>query len=138
MAAAQSHAQSHSTEPSTTRFAEFAEKGSAKMAELKRAQAKANELAASGHSRGEIRAHLKQNMNLQNAVITVVVAGATAYAGLQVMSTIGGTLSLSQGDMFYNASQSLQDGISSFFTQLPTVFVVIALVLVIGYLTILR
>jgi hypothetical protein len=47
-------------------------------------------------------------------------------------------MSLQSGDMFYNASQNLEDGISSFFSQMPTVFVVIALVLIIGYLTILR
>jgi hypothetical protein len=95
-------------------------------------------LLEAGHSQEEVRAELAQRMNLQGAVITVVVAGATAYAGISVMSSIGSTLSLSQGDMFYNSSQALQDGINQFFTNLPTVFVVIALVLIVGYLTILR
>jgi hypothetical protein len=47
-------------------------------------------------------------------------------------------MSLQQGDMFYNASQDLENGIGTFFSQMPTVFVVIALVLIIGYLVILR
>jgi hypothetical protein len=79
-----------------------------------------------------------QSMNLVGAILTVVIAGATAYAGINVMSSIAGSMSLSQGDMFYNSSTALQDGINSFFTNLPTVFVVIALVLIIGYLTLLR
>jgi hypothetical protein len=79
-----------------------------------------------------------QSMNLVGAVLTVVIAGATAYAGINVMSSIGSTMSLTQNDTFYNSSQALQDGINSFFTNLPTVFVVIALVLIIGYLTLLR
>jgi len=79
-----------------------------------------------------------QSMNLVGAILTVVIAGATAYAGINVMSSIGSTMSLTQNDTFYNSSQALQDGINSFFTNLPTVFVVIALVLIIGYLTLLR
>ncbi len=47
-------------------------------------------------------------------------------------------MSLGENDTFYNSSMALQDGIESFFTNLPTVFVVIALVLIIGYLTLLR
>jgi hypothetical protein len=79
-----------------------------------------------------------QSMNLVGAILTVVIAGATAYAGINVMSSIASSMSLSSGDMFYNSSTALQDGINSFFTNLPTVFVVIALVLIIGYLTLLR
>jgi hypothetical protein len=81
---------------------------------------------------------LNQSIDLVSAILTVVIAGAAAYAGINVMSNVAGTMSLSSGDMFYNASQNLEDGISSFFSQMPTVFVVIALVLIIGYLTILR
>lgn len=87
---------------------------------------------------GFVRSAINQSIDLVSAILTVVIAGATAYAGLNVMSSIGETMNLTSGDMFYNASQSLNDGISSFFTQMPTVFVVIALVLIIGYLTILR
>lgn len=81
---------------------------------------------------------LAQNVDLVGAILTVVIAGAAAYAGLNVMSNISETMTLEQGDMFYNASQNLEDGISSFFSQMPTVFVVIALVLIISYLVILR
>jgi len=79
-----------------------------------------------------------QQIGLVSAILTVVIAGAVAYAGLNVMSSIASTMSLTSGDMFYNASVSLEEGINSFFTNMPTVFVVIALVLIIGYLTILR
>lgn len=85
-----------------------------------------------------IRESLHQQMDLVGAILTVVIAGAAAYAGINVMANVAGTMSLSEGDMFYNASQALGDGVDSFFTQLPTVFVVIALVLIISYLTILR
>jgi hypothetical protein len=79
-----------------------------------------------------------QSMNLVGAILTVVIAGATAYAGINVMSSIGQSMALTSNDTFYNSSVALQDGINSFFTNLPTVFVVIALVLIIGYLTLLR
>jgi len=79
-----------------------------------------------------------QSMNLVGAILTVIIAGATAYAGINVMSSLGESMALTQNDTFYNSSTALQDGINSFFTNLPTVFVVIALVLIIGYLTLLR
>jgi hypothetical protein len=85
-----------------------------------------------------IRESLHQQMDLVGAILTVVIAGAAAYAGINVMSQVGSTMSLTSNDTFYPASQALGDGIDSFFTQLPTVFVVIALVLIISYLTILR
>jgi len=109
-----------------------------KAAELKEAKDIANAMAATGHSEDEIRERLEQDLSLQGAVITVVVAGATAYAGINVMSSIWDTMSLGENETFYNSSMALQDGIESFFTNLPTVFVVIALVLIIGYLTLLR
>lgn len=123
---------------SADKMAAYQKAVSEKADEVREAREMANELAAEGKEREEVKAELAQNLNLQNAVITVVVAGATAYAGINVMSEIGKTLALSQGDMFYNSSQSLESGINSFFTNMPTVFVVIALVLIIGYLTLLR
>lgn len=112
----------------------------AKAGEIQEAKEIASEMAAEGASDEEIREELEQapGLSLQGAVITVVVAGATAYAGINVMSSIWSTMSLAEGDAFYNSSVALQDGIQSFFTNLPTVFVVIALVLIIGYLTLLR
>jgi len=85
-----------------------------------------------------VRESLHQQMDLVGAILTVVIAGAAAYAGINVMSSVGSTMQLTENDTFYTASQALGDGIDSFFTQLPTVFVVIALVLIISYLTILR
>jgi hypothetical protein len=112
--------------------------GKEKAAEVRAARIKAKQMADQGHSRKEIESELNQSLSLQGAVITVIVAGATAYAGLNVMSSINDTMALTSGEAFYNSSQSLQQGISDFFTNLPTVFVVIALVLIIGYLTLLR
>ncbi|UIP01744.1 hypothetical protein Hbl1158_16955 (plasmid) [Halobaculum sp. CBA1158] len=111
---------------------------SEKRAEVAEAREIATEMSEAGCSQETIEMHLNQRLNLQNAVITVVVAGATAYAGINVMSSIGSTMQLSEGDMFYNSSQALEEGVNSFFTNMPTVFVVIALVLIIGYLTLLR
>jgi len=85
-----------------------------------------------------VRDTLDQSIDLVSAILTVVIAGAAAYAGINVMSNVAETMSIQSGDMFYDASQNLEDGIASFFSQMPTVFVVIALVLIIGYLTILR
>mgnify|MGYP006926884249 FL=1 len=81
---------------------------------------------------------LDQSIDLVSAILTVVIAGAAAYAGINVMCNIAATMSLGDGDSFYTASQNLEEGVASFFSQMPTVFVVIALVLIIGYLTILR
>jgi hypothetical protein len=85
-----------------------------------------------------VRDTLRQQMDLVSAILTVVIAGAVAYAGLNVMSSLGETMSLTSNSTFYDSSQALESGIESFFTNMPTVFVVIALVLIIGYLTILR
>jgi hypothetical protein len=85
-----------------------------------------------------VRETLDQSVDLVSAILTVVIAGAAAYAGINVMSNIGETMALGQNDSFYTASQNLEEGVASFFSQMPTVFVVIALVLIIGYLTILR
>lgn len=105
---------------------------------IREAAKTARAMAEEGHTKEEIRAELHQNLSLQGAVITVVVAGATAYAGLNVMNSIQESMSLTQNDTFYNASNELTGGITDFFTNMPTVFVVIALVLIIGYLTLLR
>ena len=105
---------------------------------VREAYRRAATLANQGHDREEITAELQQSMNLQGAVITVVVAGATAYAGINVMNSIAGSMSLNENSTFYNSSEALESGVESFFTNLPTVFVVIALVLIIGYLTLLR
>jgi hypothetical protein len=75
---------------------------------------------------------------LTETILTVIVGGAIAATGLNVMSSIYSTMGLGSGDAFYNASEQLQDGVATFFTQLPTVFIVLALVLIISYLVLLR
>jgi len=128
------------TETASNKLYDTVDAAGEKAEELQEAKEIANEMAAEGASKEEIREELEQasGLSLQGAVITVVVAGATAYAGINVMSSIWDTMSLAEGDAFYNSSEALQEGIQSFFTNLPTVFVVIALVLIIGYLTLLR
>jgi len=118
--------------------AEVADKHDADTETVREAWRDATAMARAGKSRKEITAELQQSMNLQGAVITVVVAGATAYAGINVMNSIAGSMSLNENSTFYNSSEALESGVESFFTNLPTVFVVIALVLIIGYLTLLR
>jgi hypothetical protein len=76
--------------------------------------------------------------DLQGTVLTVIIGGAAAITGLNVMQSITESMSLASGDDFYNVSQNLQDGVGTFFTQLPTVFIVLALVLIISYLVLLR
>ena len=76
--------------------------------------------------------------DLQGTVLTVIIGGAAAITGLNVMQSITESMSLAIGDDFYNVSQNLQGGVGTFFTQLPTVFIVLALVLIISYLVLLR
>jgi len=126
--------------PGTSGFREFRDKSTGEQLKEKAgefSEAVEEERSFEGEADG-LRESLHQQMDLVGAILTVVIAGAAAYAGINVMSNVAGTMSLTSGDMFYNASQSLGEGIDSFFTQLPTVFVVIALVLIISYLTILR
>jgi len=92
---------------------------------------------------------LKQRLDLVAVMITVIIAGATGYVGIQIMNT---TVETGTGDAdpsvaeddpanatgFDNASLDLTDGLESFFSQLGTVFVVIVLVVIIGYLMLLR
>jgi hypothetical protein len=84
------------------------------------------------------RVVVDQQLDLVSAILTVIIAGATAFAGINVMSSISASMSLASGDAFYEPMQDLQDGVGTFFQQLPTVFIFLALVLIIGYLTILR
>jgi len=81
---------------------------------------------------------LKQRLDLVAVMITVIIAGVTGYVGINIMSSTKETTGLSQNDSFYDSSQNLTDGLQSFFNQLGTVFVVIVLVVIIGYLMLLR
>jgi len=81
---------------------------------------------------------LKQRLDLVAVMVTVIIAGVTGYVGINIMSSTQDTTGLSSGDTFYDAEQNLTDGLESFFSQLGTVFVVIVLVVIIGYLMLLR
>lgn len=78
-------------------------------------------------------------------MITVIIAGAVGYVGLNVMSNTHDTAGLSYNasnpsanSAWDNTSHDLTTGLNSFFSNLGTVFIVVVLVVVIGYLMLLR
>lgn len=81
---------------------------------------------------------LRQRLDLVAVMITVIIAGVVGYVGINIMSNTEETTGLQSGDPFYDSQTNLTDGLQSFFSQLSTVFVVIVLVVVIGYLMLLR
>lgn len=81
---------------------------------------------------------LRQRLDLVAVMITVIIAGVVGYVGINIMSNTQETTGLQSGDPFYESEQNLTDGLQSFFSQLGTVFIVIVLVVVIGYLMLLR
>jgi len=81
---------------------------------------------------------LKQRLDLVSVMVTVIIAGVVGYVGINIMSNTQDTTNLSSGDAFYSSQENLTDGLQSFFSQLGTVFVVIVLVVIIGYLMLLR
>lgn len=81
---------------------------------------------------------LKQRLDLVAVMITVIIAGVVGYVGINIMQNTSDTTGLASGDEFYDAQTNLTDGLEQFFSNLGTVFVVIVLVVVIGYLMLLR
>jgi len=81
---------------------------------------------------------LRQSMDLVAVMITVIIAGVVGYVGINIMSNTQQSTNLGSGDPFYQSQTNLTDGLQQFFSQIQTVFVVIILVVVIGYLTLLR
>lgn len=81
---------------------------------------------------------LKQRLDLVAVMITVIIAGVVGYVGINIMSNTQETTGLSSGDPFYESQTNLTSGLQDFFSQLSTVFIVIVLVVVIGYLMLLR
>lgn len=81
---------------------------------------------------------LKQRLDLVSVMVTVIIAGVVGYVGINIMSSTQDTTGLQSGDAFYDSEQNLTDGLQDFFSQLGTVFVVIVLVVIIGYLMLLR
>ena len=88
---------------------------------------------------------LKQRLDLVAVMITVIIAGVVGYVGIQIMSNTSETAGLgdyatdtANNTQWQNTTLELQWGLEQFFSQLSTVFVVIVLVVVIGYLMLLR
>jgi len=81
---------------------------------------------------------LKQRLDLVSVMVTVIIAGVVGYVGIQIMSNTQQSTGLGENDTFYTSSQQLTEGLNSFFSQIGTVFIVVVLVVVIGYLMLLR
>lgn len=78
-------------------------------------------------------------------MITVIIAGVVGYVGINIMSNTSENAGLdgyntdtANNTQWQNTTLELKDGLESFFSQLGTVFVVIVLVVIIGYLMLLR
>jgi len=72
--------------------------------------------------------------DLPGVLIALIVAGVVGFVGIQVMSTVVDTTSVSQGDAFYNASQALQTGFDDAFGLIAVAFLVIVLAVIVTYL----
>ena len=88
---------------------------------------------------------LQQQLDLVAVMITVIIAGVVGYVGIQIMSNtaetagLGGyTTDTANNTVWQNSTLQLHNGLNSFFSQIGTVFIVIVLVVVIGYLMLLR
>lgn len=88
---------------------------------------------------------LRQRLDLVAVMVTVIIAGVVGYVGIQIMQNTHDTAGLNydatdkaNNTGFENASNDLTLGLEDFFGNLGTVFVVIVLVVVIGYLMLLR
>jgi len=73
-------------------------------------------------------------MDLPQVMILLVVAGVIGFIGLQVMSTVISTTSLTSGDPLYNASTSLEDAINQAWGLLGVAFIVVILAVIVVYL----
>jgi len=79
-------------------------------------------------------------MDLPGVMIVLVIAGVVGFVGLQVMSTVIDTTSLSAGtntteaDPLYNASQSLQNSVNDAWGLVGVAFIVVILAVIIVYL----
>lgn len=73
-------------------------------------------------------------MDLPSVMIVLVIAGVVGFVGLQVMSTVIGTTSLSSGDPLYNASESLETSVNDAWGLVGVAFIVVILAVIIVYL----
>jgi len=74
------------------------------------------------------------SMDLPGVMILLVVAGVVGFVGLQVMSTVITTTSLTEGDPLYNASESLEQSINSAWGLVGVAFIVVILAVIVVYL----
>lgn len=88
---------------------------------------------------------LRQRLDLVSVMITVIIAGVVGYVGINIMSNTSDNAGLdgyntdtANNTQWQNTTLDLHDGLESFFDQIGTVFVVIVLVVIIGYLMLLR
>lgn len=88
---------------------------------------------------------LQQQLDLVAVMITVIIAGVVGYVGIQIMSQTSQNAGLgdytsdtTNNTQWQNTTLELHNGLESFFSQIGTVFIVIVLVVVIGYLMLLR
>lgn len=75
-----------------------------------------------------------QGMDLPGVMIVLVIAGVVGFVGLQVMSTVIDTTSLTSSDPLYNASQSLETSINDAWGLIGVAFIVVILAVIIVYL----
>lgn len=88
---------------------------------------------------------LQQQLDLVAVMVTVIIAGVVGYVGIQIMSNTADSTGLgdyttdtTNNTQWENTTLELHNGLESFFSQIGTVFIVIILVVVIGYLMLLR
>jgi len=73
-------------------------------------------------------------MDLPSVMIVLVIAGVVGFVGLQVMSTVISTTSISDGEPLSNASDSLVGAVNDAWGLVGVAFIVIILAVIIVYL----
>jgi hypothetical protein len=73
-------------------------------------------------------------MDLPGVMIVLVIAGVVGFVGLQVMSTVITTTSISDGEPLNNASDSLVGAVNDAWGLVGVAFIVIILAVIIVYL----
>jgi len=73
-------------------------------------------------------------MDLPGVMIVLVIAGVVGFVGLQVMSTVISTTSISSGEPLNNASDSLVGAVNDAWGLVGVAFIVIILAVIIVYL----
>jgi len=102
-------------------------------------------ICTTGHKDGvymleKLKAVLSDNrgqtggMDLPSVMIVLVIAGVVGFVGLQVMSTVISTTSISDGQPLSNASDSLVGAVNDAWGLVGVAFIVIILAVIIVYL----